>query len=147
MKKTLLLTLLSIVFIVSQAFAYEIKVEETSSHEIKDGKKVSRVMLEKWVYEVNEGDSTIIEKKLKEPGEAESAAKVPDSVYKIVSKSDGILTAVRVWNVGEALVNFGKDGIFCRFQNLRLDVNVKGAPETFANVSYGRYTVSLKDVK
>ncbi|MDD5085910.1 MAG: hypothetical protein PHE61_07725 [Candidatus Omnitrophica bacterium] len=147
MRKTLLLAVLSVAFIVSQAFAYEIKVEETSSHEIKNGKKVSKVMLEKWVYEVNEGESTIAEKKLREPGEAEPMAKVPDSIYKIVDKSDGVLTAVRVWNAGEALVNFGKDGLFCRFQDLRLDIDAKGVSETFANVSYGRYTVSLKDVK
>ncbi|MFC1666988.1 hypothetical protein ACFL0P_03880 [Candidatus Omnitrophota bacterium] len=141
----ILFSFLIAILIATNAFSYEIQIEDLHVHEFTDGKYMKEGLNYKVVYDVNEEKGVITEKTVSsEERNANMPNVMENPYYKILNKKEGVLTAIRNWETGVEILTFYRDGIYYFLQTREVYDEEQQKTSLNSVLSFGRYSIDLR---
>jgi len=134
MKKIVTSLMLSL-FLIPYAFAYQVEVTETKSYEFEAAGKAKESPLNTINYEIDEENEIVIEGNIVGSLNGKRVNTGGGSEYKIIKNMNSNIAAVRIWENGEALVQFDNEGNFYHFTSFRVPM----FNTYFSQVAFGEY--------
>ncbi len=125
--------------------AYEIKAEDDSVYKFVDGQFTENGGNYKVAYEVDEKLGFIYEKNKRLKDKDASISNITDETkFKVISKNEGVLAAVKNWKDGQEFITFYRNGIYYLLQTAEIYNKEAGKNILHTTISFGRYSVDLK---